>query len=297
MKGGMMNVKMKHLDYALLGDEITICAGCGSELLRGQNRYGSVAVTPAGRYAVGGMIGLCSECGYSKWGNRETQKATIKKWRETAPQCIQLLRGKPVQLVVRGKCNDLDLAKAILTTFEKVPDQSRTKILDYVLSHEECTVTRKGMRFEALSRWPGIHLAAGMNLDRGHAIRLRASYVRDCMRRDDMADLILTIAHELGHTEQEAEGKSFENDDESERDVEARLLSWGFHSGQTTESRESLLAQFDSIIRLAKNAKKDVANCNPPSSNFRNAALSQADRAMNDIIRAVDRWKGIGQAL
>ncbi len=84
------------------------------------------------------------------------------------------------------------------------------------------------MRFEALGRWPGMGDASGMNMDGGHAIRLRASYVRS----SGMQELTKRIAHELAHTEQKALGLRFESDNECERDAEERVKSWGFDAGE-----------------------------------------------------------------
>ena len=75
------------------------------------------------------------------------------------------------------------------------------------------------MRFEALGRWPGMGRTVGMNMDCGHVIRLRASFVRQANNHA----LIEVIAHELAHTEQKAEELCFDSSDECERDVEERL--------------------------------------------------------------------------
>jgi predicted Zn-dependent protease with MMP-like domain len=286
----------QHLDFALLDQEVKICAICKQAR---SNEVGTEKVTPGGIHSVGGYIAFCPDC----WGHdhywldgddrtNAKREQLIAQWRPTAPPCIQVIKGKPVQLIVRGKCDDQKLADVIESTFGKVPDESRKKIMDYLLSLHSFTVTGVGMRFEALGRWPGMGATVGMNMDRGHAIRLRASYVNECMRHEDIDDLIHTIAHELAHTEQMADDKSFETDDECERDVESRLLDWGFGSGLSMEKRETMLAHIDLVIREAKSARKEVTKCSPPSGNYLNDAISQAERAVNNIRRATDRWRG-----
>jgi hypothetical protein len=242
-------------------------------------------VTPAGPNPVGGLVGVCSSCGW-----RQVEKAEgeiVAKWRQTAPPFIQIIPGVPIQLVVRERCDDTALAQAIRDTLGKVPLPSRQKIIDYVLSDETYT-TGKGMRFEALGRWPGMRTCQGMNMDRGHAIRLRASYVKQA----SVESLIGTIAHELAHTEQWAEGRFFESDDECERDVEARLRTWGFEDGSTENEKQELLFEIDQVIKYAKAMKRKVASSGLPSGNYAAEALSEATRASNMMMRSWCRWSG-----
>jgi hypothetical protein len=210
------------------------------------------------------------------------------KWRQTAPPFIQIIPGLPVQLVVRGCCDDSALAHVIRGTFDKLPEPSRRKITEYVLS-DHTYVTGQGMRFEALGRWPGMGSCQGMNLDRGHAIRLRASYVKQA----SIESLVGTVAHELAHTEQWAEGLFFESDDECERDVEARLRAWGLDNGATESDRQELLFEIDQIIKYAEEMKRKVACMGLPSGNFAAEALAEATRARNTMIRACCRWSGV----
>jgi hypothetical protein len=180
------------------------------------------------------------------------------------------------------------LAQAIRDTFEKVPPLSRQKIIDYVVSDEGYS-TGRGMRFEALGRWPGMGNCQGMNLDRGHAIRLRATFVRKAASES----LVGTIAHELAHTEQWAEELIFESDDECERDVEARLRAWGFDEGTTESERQELLFEIDQVIKYAKRMKRKVVRSGLPSGNYAAEAISEATRASNMMIRSCCRWSGV----
>ena len=130
--------------------------------------------------------------------------------------------------------------------------------------------------------------ATGMNMDNGHAIRLRASSVTG----SDVQELGTTIAHELAHTEQKAEGLHFESGDECERDVEERLKSWGFDNGTTKDDERTLRDTFDSIIRLARKGRAAIYDGKSPSRNFAADAIRQADRAVEAVIKASKRWRG-----
>lgn len=279
-----------HIDFALDSDEIKVCVRCG-EVPKESSLFGmrwsnnEIEVSPAIPQPVGGLVGMCYSCG----GWRELDEGEINtNWQKTAPAFIQVIPGLPIQLVVRGTCDDSGLADAIRDTFEKVLPPSRQKIIDYVLSDHAYT-TGKGMRFEALGRWPGMGNCQGMNMDRGHAIRLRASYVK----RASIESLVGTVAHELAHTEQWADGLVFESEDECERDVEARLRAWGFKEGATVLDKECLLFEIDQIIKYAKAMKKKVARLGLPSGNFAAEALAEAGRASNMLIRSCCRWSGV----
>ncbi len=277
-----------HIDFALDSDEIMLCVRCGevpNETCLGRWYDSAMLVTPAGRYPVGGLVGVCSSCG---WSGRVRKREILATWRKTAPPFIQVVPGVPVQLVARGCCDDSALAQLIRDTFEKVPPPSRQKIIDYVMS-DEGYATGKGMRFEALGRWPGMRACQGMNLDRGHAIRLRASYVK----RASIESLVSTVAHELAHSEQWADGLFFEYEDECERDVEARLRAWGFDDGATETDRHDLLFEIDQVIKYAKRMKKKVACMGLPSGNFAAEAVAEATRASNMLIRSCCRWSGV----
>jgi hypothetical protein len=151
------------------------------------------------------------------------------------------------------------------------------------------TTTGKGMRFEALGRWPGMGSYDGMNMDWGHVIRLRASYVR----RADTEDLAQTIAHELAHTEQKAEDLYFDWDNECERDVEERLKSWGFDDGTTEDDERTLRDTYDMIIGLAEEGKGAILSGKRPSANYAAEAVRQAEKAVSAVIRASGCWKGM----
>jgi len=282
---------MSHIDFALYSAEVKICVLCGKAPTQ-SSCHGflwndrSVEVTPAGRYPVGGLVGICSSCGRRGAKKREI----LAKWRQTAPRLIQIIPGMPVRLVARGYCDDARLIQVIRDTFEKIPEKSRRKILEYVVSGGY-SVTGKGMRFEALGRWPRMGTCQGMNMDRGHAIRLRASYVNNA----PIESLVGTIAHELAHTEQHAEDIYFEFADDCERDVEARLREWGFDAGGTDAHRQKLLDEVDQIHKFAKEMKAAIKKQKHlPSGNFVAAALSEASRARNMMIRSIDRWSGRG---
>jgi hypothetical protein len=162
--------------------------------------------------------------------------------------------------------------------------------MEYVLTAGHST-TGIGMRFEALGRWPGIGTCLGMNMDRGHAIRLRASHVKEASSER----LVGTVAHELAHTEQWAEGKylKFKGEDACERDVEKRLRAWGFDAGGTKFDRQELLWEKDQIIKYATDLKATVEGRRSlPSGNFVAEALSEVTRARNMMSRSIDRWNG-----
>lgn len=119
-------------------------------------------------------------------------------------------------------------------------------------------------------------------------VRLRASSVRG----SDVQELGTTIAHELAHTEQKAEGLHFESDDECERDVEERLKSWNFVDGTTKDDERTLRDTLDSIIRLARKGKAAIHDGQVPSRNFAADEIRQADRAVEAVIKASKRWRG-----
>jgi len=216
------------------------------------------------------------------------EEEIIANWRQTAPPFIPIFADLPIQLVVRGRCDDAALAQAIRDTFDRIPAPSRRKIVEYVCSHDGVSTTGKGMRFEALGRWPGMGNYDGMNMDWGHVIRLRASYVR----RADTEDLAQTIAHELAHTEQKAEDVYFDLDDECERDVEERLKSWGFDSGTTEDHERTLRNTYDMIIELAERGKSAILSGKTPSGNYAAEAICEAEKAMSAVIRASGFWEG-----
>jgi len=99
-------------------------------------------------------------------------------------------------------------------------------------------------------------------------------------RASDVQELARTIAHELAHTEQKAEGLHFELDDEWERDVEERLKSWGFDDGVTEDDERTLRDRFDSIIRLAKKGKAAIHSGKCPSRNFAADAIRHAGESV-----------------
>jgi len=129
---------------------------------------------------------------------------------------------------------------------------------------------------------------SGMCMDRGHVIRLRSSFVKSA----DIESLVEVIAHELGHTEQNAETKRFDSADECERDVEARLRSWGIDNGTTRGNKRMLLNQFDQIINYANLAKRIVRRSKLPSGNYATDAHSDASKAHFALMRSLDRWQG-----
>jgi hypothetical protein len=189
-----------HIDFALSTNEIKVCVVCGCQPRESQSGHNSrwcthVEVTPAGRHPISGLVGVC-------WCVQEepTKKRITAIWRHNAPEFIQIFKGVPIHLVARGYCDDKALADAIRHAFDKVPLPSRNNIMAYLLSSPPNSTTGKGMRLEALGRWPGMGQCNGMNMDRGHAIRFRASYVK----RATGESLLESIAHELAHTEQYA---------------------------------------------------------------------------------------------
>jgi hypothetical protein len=288
--GPKLKTASGHIDFAVSQDEIKVCARCGRMPdLRDVRWDDFPRFTRAGRYPLGGLVGICSSCGYFMF-RAEVQR----RWRETAPACIQLVPGMPVQLVVRRACDDKALAQFIRETIEKVPASSWNKILGYVMSGQPWSVTGKGMRFEALGRWPGMGDCAGMNMDRGHVIRLRASYVRDSLNeaRESLSEVIL---HELAHTEQRADGRSFESSDQCERDVEERLHVWGIDSVEQGKKAQkaALLDHLGAIVELAETAQAKVRQGKLPSGNYALKAANEAERACNYIDRASRSWEGV----
>ncbi|MHB0958242.1 MAG: hypothetical protein ACYC0X_12250 [Pirellulaceae bacterium] len=271
-----------HIDFALVENEVKCCVVC-DEIPHDDRWWDHPRVTLGRLHPIGGLVGICERCGYSV-----RKKPLLAKWRKTAPPFIRIVAGAPILLVVRGSCDDKALATAIRETFDRVPMPSRKKIMEYVCTDERHSTTGKGLRFEAIGRWPGMSDATGMNMDSGHAIRLRASFVRT----SDVQELATVIAHELAHTEQKAEGLHFEIDNECERDVEKRLKSWGFDNGTTEDDERTLRDMFDSIIRLAEKRKATIHSGMFPSGNCAADAIRQAKKAMDAVIRASECWKG-----
>jgi hypothetical protein len=128
----------------------------------------------------------------------------------------------------------------------------------------------------------------GMNLDQGHAIRFPVSYVR----RASPKSLIGTIAHELAHTEQKAEGVRFEWADNCEVDVEERLRTWGFDNGATEEDRRVLLGKLDEVIEWAGELKWEVGRQGLPSGNFAAYTLRDVTTASHLIVSSYLNWIG-----
>jgi hypothetical protein len=274
-----------HIDFALHCYELKRCAVCGQPSKAWWNDY---KVTPRGRNAIRGLIGVCVEC--HMFRRYRNNFKVIAKWRENAPTLIDIIPRTPIQLGVRKRCNDKALAQLIRSTLEdKVPARSRKKILDYVLSHEQYTTTGKGMRFEALGQWPGIGHAWGMCMDWGHAIRLRASHVR----QSSPEEVVQTIAHELAHTEQRAEERKFDSEDGCERDVEERLRRWGVMA-DSEYRRNSMVQQLNEVIEAANHIKAKILREKVPSGNFAAAAARQADIAVDHIFNVGEWWAGIG---
>jgi hypothetical protein len=282
---------VSHIDFALNPKEIKVCVLCNNVPTQsswsGSLWYDrGMTVTPGGRYPIGGLVGVCSSCG---WGSKK--RDILAKWRQTAPRFIQIIPGTAIRLVARECCNDASLAQVIRETFEAIPVVSRRKIMEYVTTSDDYSVTGKGMRFEALGRWPSMGVCLAMNMDWGHAIRFRASYVKDAL--NDRPNLVGTIAHELAHTEQCADDKYFEFSDDCEKDVEERLRAWGFDAGGTEGDRQELLTEVDLIIKYATEMKDAIKKQEHlPSGNFVAEALSEATRASNMLIRSADRWSG-----
>ena len=91
-----------HIDFALRWDEIKCCVVCG-EILPDGRWWDTLTVTPTGPHPIGGLVGVCHKCGL--WANDFKRKA-LANWRKTAPPFIAIIPDTPIQLVVRGCCND-----------------------------------------------------------------------------------------------------------------------------------------------------------------------------------------------
>ncbi len=275
-----------HIDFALSEREINVCVVCCRRRDDPQTQHRSrswryVEVTPAGRYPIHGLVGVC--CGDEEFPNK---KKIVADWRQKAPDFIRLFRDLPIQLVARGRCDDKALAQAIRDVFAKVPSPSRKKVIDYVLSSDHSSTTGKGMRFEALDRWPKMGIYTGMNMDCGHAIRLRASHVK----RATNESLLVIIAHELAHTEQNADNLRL-REEESELDVESRLRSWGFDvQAAKKETGNQLLSQVNEIIRLAKLMRERVRSSDLPSDDSLFTEIAEAKKVDKMLSQFLYRW-------
>jgi hypothetical protein len=149
----------------------------------------------------------------------------------------------------------------------------------------------KGLRFEALGRWPGMRDCIGMYMAKGHVIRLRASHVN----LDGAKAVIQTVAHELGHTEQEADGKKFKTANEYELDVQQRLGAWGFDPGDATEDqRDYLLTQLEEVMTKVRELDARVRTGKLPSPAAAHKAHARIDRALANLCEAGDAWEGRG---
>lgn len=285
-----------HIDFASFADEVKCCARCRQvfSTSRGTSKmWCIVLVTPRGPFAIGGLIGVCIDC-LSNLEPRYNEKAIIRmvkaNWRRTAPKFIQLIPRRPIQLVVRGHYDDAALARLIRETiFQVLPAASRRKIIEYVCDTNQSTATGKGMRFEALRRWPGKGVCAGMNMDQGHAIRLHAPTLRK-LTRESISEV---IAHELAHTEQYAEKLPFINQNARELDVEERLQRWGVKQRDFRHERRLLTSQCNTIIQFAEDAKAIIETGKAPSGNFAAETDRQLSNAQVALQRAKDRWQGL----
>ena len=99
-----MMARKKHLNFALLPEEMTLCAVCGGIA---NSCYSELVVSIDEQYPIRGLIKICEECGLSGCWTERAKDQLCLRWRRTAPKYIQVVKGKPVLLIVRGKCNDI----------------------------------------------------------------------------------------------------------------------------------------------------------------------------------------------
>ena len=281
-----MNTKPAHLDFAAFPHESQICVWCGTtpERIHDQFRVTHDVVHP-----LDGYVTLCDSCAWRDFATPTTRNRKIEnRWRTTAPLLIPIVPDAPIYLVVRKKCDDIMLADAIKEVFARLPRKIRNKIVSYTMADPLWFL--RGLRFECLGRWAGISDAAGMNMENGHVIRLRASFVKTATPDA----LLTTIAHELGHTEQCAEDLTFRTQNECELDVERRIAEWGFGNEDGT-AKESAVDHLDAIVRRAREVKKAIQNCHCPSGNYAVATSRCLQKAYGALWNAERRWSGSDQ--
>jgi hypothetical protein len=75
-----------------------------------------------GRYPINGLVGICSSCGWSG----VTRRDILAKWRRTAPPLVQIIPGKPVQLVAR----DAAMMLRWLTSSEIPSTKSQSRLVE-----------------------------------------------------------------------------------------------------------------------------------------------------------------------
>jgi hypothetical protein len=86
---------------------------------------------------------------------------------------------------------------------------------------------------------------------------------------------------------------AFDSQEECERDVEARLLAWGFASGGVTElDKAGFLHTLGEISKLARVAMEGVQGAGMPCRNSAVEAIRAADKAIDNLTRAFETWLG-----
>lgn len=243
-----------HIEFAATTDEVNKCALCDRRLTAKCRKMGSRTVflrdeDDPEAASIGGLVGVCQWCWLHKNVYRELQE-----WSASAPLLTSLIPGRPIYLVDRAPSCYWVLGDLIQGTLERIPETARNTILDYAMTNDYRSVSKRGLRFETLPSWPGASPnAAGVNMDRGHVIRIRTSV----LKRESDEMLMQTIAHELAHTAQWAEDAlDATSMNECELDAEPRVRAWGFgETGASENDRKEFLANLDAISQAATTFK------------------------------------------
>ena len=177
-----------------------------------------------------GFVVLCSDCQYSvhRWHSRPK-----KQW--TGVPAIRPIADSPIEVVRYGYADDDRVAGTVADLWRSMPRAHRRRLLEYLRSDDRCErakyspVAPGALRIETLPRWPNWgHGVMGLNLERGHIIRLWTTAVQ----RMSQPALTALVGHELAHTYQDAVGSKLILDYEThtvEAEAEANEIasSWG----------------------------------------------------------------------
>jgi len=197
------------------------CAWCGCK------NYSSLKCHrcfPGPRFVMDGYVDMCDQCLPYTIKDHKSASDWPGVWIE------EPLRHDPIDVYVYRYADDYRVASALREVWHKIPYRHRRRMREY-LQDDDCRhegrhtpVAWRRLRIETLPRWPnwgGDY--SGINLARGHVIRLWPTVVK----RMSQKSLAALVAHELAHTFQYAHrsGRACEDIEADAREIAER---WGF---------------------------------------------------------------------
>jgi hypothetical protein len=179
---------------------------------------------PGPRFVMDGYVTVCDRCLPYTIQDHKSKSEWPGVWIE------EPLRRDPIGVFQYGYANDQRVANALEQVWKKVPYRNRRQMREYLQDDDrsredgENTVAWRRLRIETLPRWPNWGQGViGLNMARGHVIRLSATAVKRMSQRS----LAALVAHELAHTFQRARGSARTGES---REAEAQEIAgrWGF---------------------------------------------------------------------